>query len=90
MSSSTTGRATKRRRVKLKCLVCTRVFDNDYRVDHNNKYHPEYRKQNKIVPYEELGAPKNPFEAAKRKQRLQESCEERIETNIHVCIIEVL
>lgn len=45
---------TKRRSVKLKCLVCTRVFDDDYRADHNNKYHPEYRKQNKIVPYKDL------------------------------------
>ena len=89
MSSTTTGPATKRQKVKFKCLVCARVFDDNNRADHN-KYHPEYRKQNKIVPYEELGAPKNPFKAAKGKQYLQESCENRTETNIHVCIIEVL
>ena len=88
MSGTTTGRAKQRRRVKPKCLLCTRVFDDDY-----HRYHSEYRKQNKIVRYEELGAPKNPFEAAKRKQRLQEteeSCEEQTETNIYVCIMEEL
>ena len=74
---SNIGRGIKRRRIKIKCLVCSRVFDNDYRIEHNNKYHPEYRVQNKLVPYETLGAPKNPFEAAKRKQ-------ERFETNIEV------
>ena len=57
--------------------MCSRVFDNDYRIEHNNKYHPEYRKQNKLVPYETVEAPKNPFEAAKRKQ-------ERFETNTEV------
>ena len=56
--------------------MCSRVF-NDYRIEHNNKYHPECRKQNKLVPYETVGAPKNPFEAAKRK-------EEQFETNIEV------
>ena len=76
---SNIGRGIKRRRIKLKCLVCSRVFDNDYRIEHNNKYHPEYRKQKKLVPYETLGAPKNPFEAAKRKQ-------ERFETIIEVII----
>ena len=30
----------KRRRAKFKCLVCSRVFDADYKVDHNNKYGP--------------------------------------------------
>ena len=74
---SNIGRGTKRRRIKVNCLVCSRVYDNDYRIEHNNKYHPEYRKQNKLVPYETVGAPKNPFEAAKRKQ-------ERFETNIEV------
>ena len=57
--------------------MCSRVFDNDYRIEYNNKYHPEYQKQNKLVRYETLGAPKNPFEAAKRRQ-------ERFETNIKV------
>ena len=56
--------------------MCSRVFDNDYRKEHNNKY-PEYQKQNKLVPYETLGAPKNSFEVAKRKQG-------RFETNIDV------
>ena len=51
-----------RRQIKIKCLVCSRVFDNDYRIEHNNKYHPEYRKQNKLAPYEILGAPNKPFE----------------------------
>ena len=74
---SNIGRGTKRRRIKIKCLLCSRVFHNDYRIEHNNKYHPEYQKENKLIPYEALGAPKNPFEAAKRKQ-------ERFQTNIEV------
>jgi hypothetical protein len=81
MSSGVGGRATKRKRVKLKCLVCSREFDSDYRVVHNNKYHPEYRNQNKLVPYEAVGAQKNPFEGAKRKQRFQEGLEKRIDTD---------
>jgi hypothetical protein len=40
-------------------------------VEHNKKYHPLYKKENKHVPYEVFGAAKNPFEAAKRKQSLQ-------------------
>ena len=69
MSGSTSTDVTrKRKRVKLKCLVCGRAFDDDYRTDHNTKYHPEYKSENRLVPFETLGAPKNPFEAAKRKQ----------------------
>ena len=74
---SNIGSGIKRRRIKIKCLVCSRVFDDDYRIEHNNRHHPEYRKQNILVPYGTLGVPKNPFEAAKRKQ-------ERFETNIEV------
>jgi hypothetical protein len=61
----------KRKRHKIKCLLCKRTFDDDYRVEHNKKYHPLYKKENKHVPYEVFGAAKNPFEAAKRKQSLQ-------------------
>ena len=71
MSSSNAPR--KRNRVKLRCLLCRRTFDNDYKVEHNTKYHADYTKKSKLVPYEELGAVKNPFEAASasKKQRLR-------------------
>lgn len=63
--------ARKRKRQKLKCSVCNRTFDDDYRLEHNQKYHPLYQKENKHVPYEVFGAAKKPFEAAKKKQSLQ-------------------
>ena len=63
--------STSRKRYKIKCSVCNRNFDDDYRLEHNRKYHPLYQNENKHVPYEVLGAAKNLFEAAKRKQSLQ-------------------
>ena len=69
MSGISTSR--KRKRYKIKCSVCNRTFDDDYRLEHNRKYHPLYQKENKHVPYKVLGAAKKPFEAAKRKQSLQ-------------------
>ena len=56
MSGSTTTDVTrKRKRVKLKCLVCGRAFDDDHRKDHNEKFHPEYKRENRLVPFETLG-----------------------------------
>jgi transposase-like protein len=37
--------ARKRKRQKLKCSVCNRTFDDDYRLEHNQKYHPLYQKE---------------------------------------------
>ena len=73
MSGSTTSDVTrKRKRVKMKYIVCGRAFNNDYRKDHNEKHHPEYERENRLVPFETLGAEKNPFEAAKESKEKQE------------------
>ena len=47
MSGISTSR--KRKRYKTKCSVCNRTFDDDYRLEHNRKYHPLYQKENKHV-----------------------------------------
>ncbi len=67
--SGSTDVTRKRKQVKLKCLVCGRAFDDDHRKDHNERFHPEYKRENRLVPFQTLGAAKNPFEAAKRKER---------------------
>ncbi len=74
MSGSTTTDVTrKRKRVKLKCLVCGRAFDDDdQRKDLNERFHPEYKGEIRLMPFQTLRAAKNPFEAAKRKQEERE------------------
>ncbi len=54
----------KRKQVKLKCLVrsCNQVFDDDYRLAHNRKYHKDLLSKNKCIPYEVNGAARSPFE----------------------------
>ncbi len=50
MSDSTTTDVTrKRKRVKLKCLVCGRAFDDDHRKDHKERFHLEYKRENRLV-----------------------------------------
>ena len=57
MSGSTTTDVTrKRKRVQLKCLVCGRAFDDGHRKDHNERFHTEYKRENRLVPFETLGA----------------------------------
>jgi hypothetical protein len=51
----------KRKREKLTCLVCNRSFDDDYRHEHNKKYHNDLLKTGKSVSYKVAGAPANPF-----------------------------
>jgi len=58
---------SKRFREKLRCKVkdCAKpVSDEDYRKEHNRKYHADLISENKAVPYERLGAPSDPFHAA--------------------------
>ncbi len=66
--SPTTDVTRKQKRVKLKCLVCGRAFDDDNRKDHNERFETKKKRENRSVPFQTLGAAKNPFEAAKRKQ----------------------
>ncbi|XP_028418765.1 zinc finger MYM-type protein 1-like [Dendronephthya gigantea] len=51
----------KRKREKLTCLVCNRSFDDDYRNEHNKKYHDDLLKAGKSISYKVAGAPANPF-----------------------------
>jgi len=61
----------KRTREKLKCKVknCPQpVFDNDYRQEHNRKYHADMLGESRGVPFEKLGAPADPFQAAAKRR----------------------
>ena len=58
-----------RKRRKLQCEVCHEVFNDDYRLTHNRKYHSDMLKQNKLVRYKEANAPENPFVAAASASR---------------------
>lgn len=53
-----------KKRIKIKCLLCQREFDHDYRIRHNEMYHESHVKGHKHVPYETVNAVKNPFIAA--------------------------
>ena len=59
----------KRIRGKLRCLLCQKTFDNDYRISHNRKYHLDYMNMKRHVPYETIDALKSPFEIMAKKQR---------------------
>ena len=54
----------KRKRTKLECEVCHRAFDDDYRQQHNKKYHEDMFSQGKYIGYKLEGAPANPFALA--------------------------
>ena len=56
--SSKADNQKKRKRVKLQCGVCKRIFDDDYRAEHNKKYHKNYLDSKRLVPYHNVGAPK--------------------------------
>lgn len=50
------------KRYKVQCCLCHKVFNNDYKKEHERAVH-----QGKHVSVQTLGAPKNPFEVQKRK-----------------------
>ena len=64
------GSKHKRKRIKLQCLECNSVFDDDYRKRHEQTCH-----QGKRVRVAHKNAPANPFVAAKRSQSQKEGCE---------------
>ncbi|XP_025202912.1 uncharacterized protein LOC112599999 [Melanaphis sacchari] len=51
----------KRKRIKLECLICGSVFDDDYRSKHENNIHGGKR-----VRVKHGGAPNNPFDLARQ------------------------
>lgn len=69
MSGQGKGSA-KRKRIKVECMVCHQQFDDDYRKVHNQKQHADLIRGKKFIGYRVANAPKNPFEAAKKKSKL--------------------
>ena len=54
-------------RFKITCLECGVPMNNDYRTTHNFLFHAEMLKQHKVIRWETLNAPKNPFAARPTK-----------------------
>lgn len=52
----------KRKRIKLECVECGSVFNNDYKLKHERTMH-----NGKRIKTKHLGAPSNPFDAAKKR-----------------------
>ena len=61
------GSKPKRKRIKLQCLECNSIFDDDYRKRHEQTCH-----QGKRVRVAHKDAPDKPFEAAKRAESQRE------------------
>jgi hypothetical protein len=60
----------KRKRTKLRCLVCQQTFDDDYRIQHNKKHHARMLNEKKFIAYETVGAPANPFVFAQKNKKV--------------------
>lgn len=52
----------KRIRIKLECLECGSIFNDDYRLQHERNKHDEKR-----VKIQHQGSPLNPFVASRSK-----------------------
>ena len=61
----------KRRRIKLRCLVCREVFDDDHSPKHNQRKHAQLLAQNKFIVYEQVNAIANPFAFSQRKMEVK-------------------
>ena len=67
-------------RFKIKCGVCEKEFDSDYRMKHNSLVHGDLLKARKHIAYHRVGAAANPFAAAAAKKRdlsLSQSIQQR-------------
>jgi hypothetical protein len=53
------GIVAKKKRKRI--LDCNRSFDDDYRHEHNKKYHNNLLKAGKSISYKVAGASANPF-----------------------------
>ena len=62
----------KRIRTKITCRVCQQTFDDDYRKQHNKKYHRDLLQQGKHIPYETAGARANPFVLPQRHEKVSD------------------
>ncbi|KAF0703611.1 Uncharacterized protein FWK35_00037546, partial [Aphis craccivora] len=51
----------KRKRIKVECLTCGSIFDDDYRKKHEINIH-----HGKRIKVKHLGAPASPFEFARK------------------------
>ena len=56
---------TKRQRFKITCLECNVDMDSDYRSRHNRLFHAKMLKEHKVIRWQTLDAPKDPFAAAR-------------------------
>ena len=54
-------------RFKITCLECGVPMNNGHQTKHNLLFHAEMLKQHKVIWWETLNAPKNPFEARPTK-----------------------
>ena len=54
-------------RFKITCLEYGVPMNNDHRTKHNLLFHAEMLKQHKVIWWETLNAPENPFEARPTK-----------------------
>jgi len=55
----------KRVRVKVECCECGAKFDDDYKKTHDEKQHKALLQQGKVIKTKTVGAPSDPFAAAK-------------------------
>ena len=62
-TSSGTGR---KGRVKVECLTCESEFNHDFKCNHEESCHG-----GQFVQVLNVGAPLNPFEAAKRRKKVE-------------------
>ena len=54
-----------KKRFKITCLECGVDMDHDYRIKHNRLFHASILKEHKVIRYQTLNAPKDPFAAAR-------------------------
>ena len=59
----------RKRKRKRTCLVCKQSFDDDYRQEHNKKYHKDLLKAGEFIAYKAAGAPANPFVLAAQRHK---------------------
>ena len=62
------GPSKKPKSYKVQRGLCKKTFDNDYRSNHNKKYHSDYVKVKGPIPFHTAGAPLNPFTAVSKKR----------------------
>lgn len=59
----------KRKFIKLECMDCGSILNNDYKLKHKMQVHI-----GKIIKTKHYGVPSNPFGASKQKKQVQIIC----------------